>query len=106
VLTVVRIARRHRLPEAAVTVALTMPLPPIRFHDLRHGAATMLIAADVQMKMVSDVLGHASMAFTADVYAVVAEELAKHAALAIAAFVPRRRAFQSVGASTVPSGSK
>jgi integrase len=64
-------------------------LPPVRFHDLRHGAATMLIAAGQPIKVVSAILGHSTSAFTMDVYAVVAEELAEAAAVAIAAFVPR-----------------
>lgn len=102
--SVERIAKQHRMPAEAVRVALTMPLPPIRFHDLRHGAATMLIAAGVPMKLVSDVLGHASMSFTADVYAVVAEELAEQAAVAISAFVPRQKRPAAVGAINVPSG--
>lgn len=101
--SVERIARQHRTTVDAVRVALTLPLPPIRFHDLRHGAATMLIAAKVPMKMVSDVMGHASMSFTGDVYAVVAEELAEEAAVAIAAFVPRLNRPMAVGANNVPS---
>ncbi|MFD1658130.1 tyrosine-type recombinase/integrase [Streptomyces caeni] len=70
-------------------VALLMPLPPIRFHDLRHGAATMFLAAGVDGEFVSEVLGHASVAFTKDVYAVVAEETAADATRRIAAFIPR-----------------
>lgn len=66
-------------------------LPPVRFHDLRHGSATMLLAAGVPMKVVSEVLGHASSAFTADVYTSVSEDLADRAAQAIAAFIPRRQ---------------
>jgi integrase len=86
-----RLARKYRVPEEAVRVALSgPPLPPIRFHDLRHGAATMLLAAGVQIKVISEILGHATSAFTADVYTEVAEELAEQAASAIAAFVPRR----------------
>ncbi|EFC80905.1 tyrosine-type recombinase/integrase, partial [Parafrankia sp. EUN1f] len=85
-----RVARRHRRPVAAVQIVAAMPLPPIRFHDLRHGAATMLLATGADMKLVADVLGHASANFTRDVYAVVAEELAEAAAAAIEAFVPRR----------------
>jgi integrase len=65
-------------------------LPPVRFHDLRHGAATMLIAAGQPIKVVSAILGHSTSAFTMDIYAVVAEELAEAAAVAIAAFVPRK----------------
>ena len=65
-------------------------LPPVRFHDLRYGAATMLIAAGQPIKVVSAILGHSTTAFTMDVYAVVAEELSEAAAVAIAAFVPRK----------------
>jgi integrase len=64
-------------------------LPPVRFHDLRHGAATMLLAAGAAPKVVQETLGHASVAFTSDVYAVVAEELAERAAQVISAFIPR-----------------
>ncbi|MEU2598455.1 site-specific integrase [Streptomyces hirsutus] len=99
-----RIARKFRTTEAAVEVALRAPLPPIRFHDLRHGAATMLLAAGVSIKFVSEILGHASVAFTMDVYAVVAEELAEDATRRIAAFIPRQNRLSAVGANTVPSG--
>ncbi|MEU0428525.1 site-specific integrase [Streptomyces canus] len=99
-----RIARKFRTTEAAVEVALRLTLPPIRFHDLRHGAATMLIAAGVDDKFVSEVLGHASVSFTKDVYAVVAEELADDATRKISAFIPRQNRLSAVGASTVPSG--
>ncbi|MGW3193696.1 tyrosine-type recombinase/integrase [Streptomyces sp. NPDC001118] len=101
--SVKRIARKFRTTETAVEVALRMTLPPIRFHDLRHGAATMLIAAGVDDKFVSEVLGHASVSFTKDVYAVVAEELAEDATRRIAAFIPRQNRLSAVGANTVPS---
>ena len=71
-------------------------LPPARFHDLRHGSATMLIAAGVNIKVVSELMGHATSAFTADVYVSVAEELLDAAAAAIEAYLPN-------GASTVPA---
>ncbi|HEX3513873.1 MAG TPA: tyrosine-type recombinase/integrase [Trebonia sp.] len=65
-------------------------LPPIRFHDLRHGTATMLLAAGQPPKVISEVLGHATVAFTMDVYTEVAEELADAAMEALAAYIPRR----------------
>ena len=102
--SVERIARKFRTTEAAVEAALRLTLPPIRFHDLRHGAATMLIAAGVDDKFVSEVLGHASVSFTKDVYAVVAEELADDATRKISAFIPRQNRLSAVGASNVPSG--
>ena len=44
-------------------------LPEQRFHDLRHYAATFLIAQGVPMRVVMDILGHSQMATTADLYA-------------------------------------
>ena len=86
-----QIAKRHRVAEAKVRAALVGgPLPPIRFHDLRHGAATLSLAAGVEMKVVSETLGHARSSFTADVYASVIPEVFKEAAEAAAAVVPRR----------------
>jgi integrase len=49
-------------------------LPPVRLHDLRHGAATLALAAHVDLKTVQDMLGHTSYAFTADTYAVLPEQ--------------------------------
>jgi len=66
-------------------------LPPVRFHDLRHGAASMLLAARVPPKVISEILGHATVAFTMDTYTEVADELADAAAAAIAAIIPRQR---------------
>ncbi|MGP4026172.1 tyrosine-type recombinase/integrase [Actinomadura sp. 3N407] len=86
-----QIAKRHRVGEAKVRAALAGgPLPPIRFHDLRHGAATLSLAAGVEMKVVSETLGHARSSFTADVYASVVPQVFKAAAEAAAAVVPRR----------------
>jgi len=50
-------------------------LPDVRFHDLRHGAATVLLAAKVDLKVVSELLGHSSVAITADIYAHVMPEM-------------------------------
>lgn len=43
-------------------------LPPIRFHDLRHTAATLLLMKGVHPKIVSEILGHANVSITLDVY--------------------------------------
>lgn len=62
-------------------------LPPIRLHDLRHGAATHALTAGVDVKIVQDMLGHSSSVLTRDTYTSVADE-AKHAAAdAISAFL-------------------
>jgi integrase len=74
------------------TLATRAGLPPITLHGLRHGAATMLLAAGQPPKVVSEILGHATTAFTMDVYTEVAEELADaaaEAAEALSAYIPR-----------------
>ena len=43
-------------------------LPAIRFHDLRHTAATILLAKGVHVKLVSEMLGHSSIVLTLDTY--------------------------------------
>jgi integrase len=87
-----QIARRHRVSQRAAQVAIDRgPLPPIRFHDLRHGAATLSLLGKVDMKVISATLGHSRSSFTADTYASVLPEVAKSAAEAVAAVVPLRR---------------
>ncbi|WP_408022802.1 tyrosine-type recombinase/integrase [Streptacidiphilus fuscans] len=52
-------------------------LPPVRFHDLRHGAASLALAAGTDLKVVQDMLGHASIVLTA--YTSVLPETARQA---------------------------
>lgn len=66
-------------------------LPPIRLHDLRHGAATLALAGGVDMKVVSEMLGHSSIKITSDTYTSVLPEIAKDAAEAAARLVPLQR---------------
>ena len=40
----------------------------MRLHDLRHGAATILLREGVDVKIVSNLLGHSSSSFTRDAY--------------------------------------
>lgn len=66
-------------------------LPPIRVHDLRHGAATLALASGVAMKVVQEMLGHSSITITSDTYTSVLPQVARAAAQAAADLVPRRR---------------
>ena len=43
-------------------------LEPITFHEARHTCASLLIAADVNAKALSVIVGHASVSMTFDVY--------------------------------------
>jgi integrase len=49
-------------------------LPQIRFHDLRHTAATLMLADGVPLVTVSKVLGHSSPSITAAIYAHALDE--------------------------------
>ena len=59
-------------------------LPPIRFHDLRHTAATLLLSQGVHPKVASEMLGHATVAITLDRYSHVTETMQRAAAQSIA----------------------
>jgi integrase len=50
-------------------------MPRIRFHDLRHTHATILLQMGVNPKVVSERLGHSSVQITLDVYSHVTKEI-------------------------------
>ena len=60
-------------------------LPRIRFHDLRHTCATLLLLANINPKVVSELLGHSSVAMTLDVYSHVLPDMQEDAAEVLAA---------------------
>ncbi|SEB46749.1 Site-specific recombinase XerD [Amycolatopsis tolypomycina] len=79
-----------KLTDAFHVIADAAELPPVRLHDLRHGAATLMLAAGADLKVVQELLGHSSIAITADTYTHVLPELAHETAEAAASIVPRR----------------
>jgi integrase len=58
-------------------------LPLIRFHDLRHTCATLLLVQNVPAKVVSELLGHSSVAITLDRYSHVLPSMQENAAAAM-----------------------
>ncbi len=60
-------------------------VPTIRFHDLRHTSATLLLAQGVHGKIVQERLGHANIAMTLDLYSHVTADMQRHAADALEA---------------------
>jgi len=50
-------------------------VPRVRLHDLRHALATYLLAAGVDLKTVSELLGHSRIGVTGDIYAHVTRQL-------------------------------
>lgn len=64
-------------------------IPPIRFHDLRHTAASLTYRATLDLKLVSALLGHSSTKITADIYTNIFTDVDRAAAEAVARLVPR-----------------
>ena len=71
-------------------------LPVIRLHDLRHTNASLALQAGVDLKVVSERLGHSQLAVTADLYTHVHRGLGHEAADRIADVL-------RPGSSAVPS---
>ncbi len=62
---------------------------PVRLHDLRHGQASLMLAAGVDMAVVSKRLGHSSITLTSDLYSHLLEGVGRAAANAGEGMVPR-----------------
>ena len=58
-------------------------LRPIRFHDLRHTCAALLLSKDVNPKVVSEMLGHASVSITLDIYSHLLPDMQEKAVKAL-----------------------
>lgn len=78
------------VPEEFNRLCEECALPPIRLHDLRHVAASLMLAAGVDLKVVQETLGHSDLSMTADTYTSVYPDVAADAADRAAAIVPRR----------------
>jgi integrase len=65
-------------------------LPRVRFHDLRHAHATLLLCQGVHPKVVSERLGHSTVGITLDIYSHVIPGMQAEAALALDRLFPDR----------------
>lgn len=68
----------------------------VRFHDLRHGAASLRLATGTDIAVVSKVLGHSSVAITSDTYSHLLAGVGKASAERANGLVPRAQRDQSV----------
>ncbi len=64
-------------------------LPIIRFHDLRHSAASLLLALGVHAKIVQELLGHSQISLTLDTYSHVLPSLQEEAVNRLDALLSR-----------------
>lgn len=66
--------------EFSVLLSRLTDIPRVRFHDLRHSAATQLLALGVHPKIVQERLGHTTITTTLDLYSHVVEGMQEEAA--------------------------
>jgi integrase len=56
-------------------------LPKVRFHDLRHSAATFLLSQGFTLEDVKNLLGHSSIVLTSNTYGHVLEQRQREVAM-------------------------
>lgn len=79
-------------------------LPKMRFHDLRHQCATVLLQQGVHPKVVSEILGHSQISLTRDTYSHVSLAMKAEAAPKLDAFFGTKPAVATVVATVDASG--
>ena len=72
--------RPSKLTSAYRTLAENHGLKGVALHDLRHSHASLLLESSVDLKVVSERLGHSTITLTADTYAHVTDRLDRDAA--------------------------
>lgn len=50
-------------------------VPPMRYHDLRHGAASLMAARGASARVAMEILGHAQIGTTMNIHTHIAPEL-------------------------------
>jgi integrase len=78
-----------KITKTFTTLARDAGVRPVRLHDLRHGAASLMLTAGIPVEVVSKRLGHSSIGITLDTYSHLLEGVGRHAAEAAATLVPR-----------------
>lgn len=75
-------------------------LPRVRFHDLRHTAASLLLDQGIHPKIVSEMLGHSAVGITLDLYSHVTPSMQHQAADALDSLFGRKFGRKSGSANT------
>jgi len=79
-------------------------LKGVRFHDLRHTFASLMLLRGAKPKVISEALGHASVGFTMDVYSHIIEGMQKDAMALLDEVLPpgKNGGFQKNNAKLTP----
>ncbi len=80
-----------QLPRGFKALLAKVGLPDIRSHDLRHSAASLLLAQGVPMRAVMELLGHSNISTTADIYSHVMPAMMRNVADKMEAILSARQ---------------
>jgi integrase len=88
-------------------IAKRADLPGVRFHDLRHTFASLMLLRGAKPKVISEALGHSSVAFTMDVYSHIIEGMQSDAMALLDEVLPlgKNGVFQKNNAKLTPIAS-
>jgi len=75
--------------EFQVMLSAAPGVPRVRFHDLRHTAATLLLAQGVDPRTIMETLGHSQISLTLNTYSHVLPALQIEAAAKVDAILSR-----------------
>jgi len=85
-------------------IAAQAGLENVRFHDLRHTFASLMLLRGAKPKVISEALGHASVAFTMDTYSHIIEGMQSEAMALLNEALPeaKNEASQKINANLTP----
>jgi len=72
-------------------IAKRAGLENVRFHDLRHTFASLMLLRGAKPKVISEALGHSSVAFTMDVYSHIIEGMQQDAMMLLDGILPKAK---------------
>jgi integrase len=79
----------RNVTRAFKAVLTAAKLPPVRVHDLRHTAASLLLAQGIAPRTIMEILGHSQISLTMDTYAHIMPTLQQEAAQQMDAILTR-----------------
>jgi len=82
-------------------IAMQVGLKDVRFHDLRHTFASLMLLCGAKPKVISEALGHSSVGFTLDVYSHIIEGMQEDAMALLDEVLPAG-VFQKNNANLTP----
>lgn len=94
------------ISHAALSRWLVFGLPRMRFHDLRHTCATLLLAQGVHARVVMEILGHSQISITMNLYSHVIPAMQQEVAARLDEILtpqPARNGFATSFATNSPA---